>query len=84
MMHDPVWEIDPEDRMMIHIWASSEDHDRGAEPRMRIYLGEAIESAGRIPVMAHIEEIERTPWIYRWHAELSYDALKRPEEKYER
>jgi hypothetical protein len=82
-MHDPVWELDPEDRMMILVWASLEDHEQGRPPRMRIYLGEAIESAGRIPVMEHIREIERSPWIYRWHAELSYDALRQPESQHD-
>lgn len=83
MMHDPVWEIDPEDRMMILIWASEEDYRAKTQPSMRIYLGEAMESAGRIPVMEHIEEIERSPWIYRWHAELSYDALRQPETQHD-
>jgi len=31
-------------------------------------------------VMEHIAEIERSPWIYRWHAELSYNALRKTEQ----
>lgn len=34
---------------------------------MSLYLGEAIETAGREVVTKIIEEIERTPWIKAWH-----------------
>jgi hypothetical protein len=41
------------------------------EEVMNIFIGEAIEIAGREVVMKHIQEIERTPWIRNWHYDRS-------------
>jgi hypothetical protein len=32
-----------------------------------LFLGEAMEAAGREAVMEHIKEIERSTWIKGWH-----------------
>jgi hypothetical protein len=42
--------------------------DRGQEV-MRIGLGEAIESTDRALIEGHLREIERTPWLSKWHAQ---------------
>lgn len=73
-----VWNIDQGDPMYISIWASKQDFDAGGLPTARIFLGEALESAGRGPVMKHIAEIERSPWIRSWHADYTYEMLRRP------
>lgn len=73
-----IWNIDRDDPMHIKIWASLDDYNAGASPMANIFLGEAIESAGRGPVMQHIEEIERSPWIRSWHADYTYEMLQRP------
>lgn len=38
------------------------------EEVMGIFLGEAMETAGRKVITEHIQEIERSPWIKNWHA----------------
>ena len=43
--------------------------DHGKEV-MRIFLGEAIESTPRCLVESHIQEIERSTWIDKWHKEV--------------
>lgn len=73
-----VWNIEQDDPMRIKIWASKQDYDAGLPPTARIFLGEAIESAGREAVMRHIAEIERSPWIRAWHADYTYEMLRRP------
>ena len=70
------WNIDKDDLMRIKIWASRQDYDAGHEPMASIFLGEAIESAGREAVMNHIAEIDRSPWIRSWHADYTFKMLK--------
>jgi hypothetical protein len=31
------------------------------------FLGEAMETAGRVAVMRHVEECDSTPWLSHWH-----------------
>lgn len=76
-MNKIIWNIDKEDPMKISIWASSDDYDSKLPPMASIFLGEAIESAGRESVMQHIAEIERSPWIRAWHADHTFKLLKR-------
>ena len=73
-----VWNIDRDNPMHIKIWASKQDYDAGSEPTAKIFVGEVIESAGRGPIMQHIAEIERSTWIRSWHADYTYEMLKRP------
>jgi len=72
-----IWNIDRDDPMHLKIWASLDDYNAGASPMANIFLGEAIESAGREAVMRHIAEIERSPWIRSWHADYTYEMLRR-------
>jgi hypothetical protein len=76
-MNRLVWNIDKEDPMLIKIWNSNEDHDLNLPPSATIFLGEAMESAGREAVMQHIAEIDRSPWIRAWHADHTFKLLKR-------
>lgn len=71
-----VWDLDKDDPMTINIWTSQQDYDLDLPPVSKIFLGEAIESAGREAVMRHIEEIDRSPWIRSWHADHTYKLLK--------
>ena len=72
-----IWNIDKEDPMLIKIWTSHKDYDLNLPPAATIFLGEAIESAGREAVMQHIEEIDRSPWIRSWHADHTFKLLKK-------
>lgn len=69
------WQLDKEDPMTICIYKNAEDY-KSNTPMMRIFLGEAIESAGRVAVMKHIQEIERTPWIRPWHSHVTFNTIK--------
>jgi hypothetical protein len=40
---------------------------KDGERVISLYIGEAMEIAGREPIMKIINEIERTPWIRNWH-----------------
>ena len=68
--------MDEQDPMRINVWSSLEDYNAKQPPTCRIFLGEAMESAGREAVMRHIAEIERSPWIRSWHADHTYKLLK--------
>ena len=57
------WDIDAKDPMTVVISL------KGVEV-MKLYLGEAIEAAGREPVMKCIKEIESSPWIRQWHKQV--------------
>lgn len=72
---DPVWQLDKEDPMILCVYKNSADYELNI-PMMRIFLGEAIESAGRDAVMKHIQEIERTPWIRPWHSYVTFSTIK--------
>lgn len=76
-MTKPVWNIDKNDPMHIKIWNSAEDYQANLPPVTTIFLGEAMESAGRGAVMQHIDEIERSPWIRSWHADYTFEMLKK-------
>ena len=63
--------IDPRDLA----WGLSDDNPMILEIKvrntgqvlMRIFLGEAMEAAGREAVMAHVAECDQSPWITSWH-----------------
>jgi hypothetical protein len=58
------WTLDDSDPMIIVI-------KQHGSTIMRIFLGEAMESAGRARVMSHVRECDRSPWLKQWreHAE---------------
>lgn len=76
-MNKIIWDIDKEDPMHIRIWNSREDYDLKLPPAASIFLGEAMESAGREAVMNHVAEIDRSPWIRSWHTDHTFKLLKR-------
>jgi hypothetical protein len=45
---------------------------------MRIFVGEAMECAGRKAVMQHVKECDRSPWLPRWKEDYhkTFNALK--------
>ena len=34
---------------------------------MSLFMGEAMESAGRKAIMKHVRECDRSPWLHKWH-----------------
>ena len=41
----------------------------------RVFLGEAMESAGKTAVMKHVNICNNTPWLTKWNDEM-WTALK--------
>jgi hypothetical protein len=41
----------------------------------RVFLGEAMEMAGKTAVMKHVNACNNTPWLITWHDEM-WTALK--------
>ena len=65
-MHDDgySWITDPDDPMIIVV-------KHYGSTVMRIFLGEAMESAGRARVMEHVRACDQSAWLKQWreHAE---------------
>jgi hypothetical protein len=59
-MEDYSWDLDKKDPMVIVIFCNG-------KRVMSLFLGEAMESAGREEIMKHVAEIENSPWIRTWH-----------------
>lgn len=57
------WELDDKDPMKVIIFMNNIEV-------MSIYLGEAIEAAGREAITKCIKEIESSPWIRQWHKQV--------------
>lgn len=57
------WQPRKEDPMMIEI-------KHYGKVLFTLFLGEAMEYAGREAVMKHVAECDRTPWLRQWHNEL--------------
>lgn len=54
------WDIDEKDPMIIVI-------KKDGVKIFSIFIGEAMESAGRRAIMKHVKECDRSPWIHKWH-----------------
>lgn len=63
-----IWGLDKENPMIICVYKSRADYTAGRSA-MRIFLGEAIELAGRKRVMQHISDCDSTPWLKDWQFE---------------
>lgn len=61
------WMLDPEDNMIILIRYLD-------KILFKISLYEVIESSSRKKILEHIEECDRTPWLYKWQEEIA-DAV---------
>lgn len=72
-----VWDLVPKDPMSIGIWASRAALKRGDKPVMTLFIGEAMENAGRRPVMKHVKECDNSPWLPNWNpAKKTFNAIK--------
>jgi len=76
--HDMSWDVMPDDPMIIGIWLTEAARDANEAPAMRIFVGEAMECAGRKAVMQHVKECDRSPWLPRWKEDYhkTFNALK--------
>ena len=62
------WDVDKNDPMIITVM------HRG-ERVLRIFIGEAMEYAGRRNVMKHVAECDRSPWITTWERGPAADTM---------
>jgi len=76
--HDMTWTVLPDEPMMVGIWLTRAAYDAKEAPAMRIFIGEAMECAGRKEVMRHVKECDRSPWLRSWKEDYhkTFDALK--------
>ena len=56
------WNMHPKDRMSMVIY-------HWGQPVMSIFLGEAMESAGRNNVLKHVVECDNSYWLKQWQQE---------------
>lgn len=61
------WEIDPLDPMVIDIWYRHDRIDGDPVKMFSIFLGEAMECAGRELVLAHVKACDSQSWVTNWH-----------------
>lgn len=59
---DLAWELSADNPMILEVKVRNT-----GQVLMRIFLGEAMEAAGREAVMAHVAECDQSPWITSWH-----------------
>jgi hypothetical protein len=69
------WSMDPADPMGILIY-------HHGHQVMSIFLGEAMEVAGRELVMKHVAECDRTPWLTKWRAQRDAEMMDLLSKKY--
>ena len=63
------WEMHPTDSMILLV----KHHN---EIVLRIFIGEAMEQAGRTAVLAHVQTCEGSEWIDSWHERDTKAMLK--------
>jgi hypothetical protein len=62
MTDDYGWDLDPNDKMIIVI-------KKNGTRVMSLFLGEAMESAGRKNILKHVKECDNSPWLRCWGAD---------------
>ena len=69
-MREYSWDLDQNDPMIILF----KHNDKVVQ---RVFLGEAMEMAGKTAVMKHVNACNNTPWLITWNDEM-WTALKEP------
>jgi len=54
------WDLDENDPMIINVF-------HNGKKVMCLFIGEAMESAGREAIMEHVRVCDSTPWLKNWH-----------------
>lgn len=62
MKDDYTWTLDEKDPMLIVI-------KKNGERLFSIFVGEAMESAGRHAIMKHVRECNNSPWLKKWQTD---------------
>jgi len=68
---DLCWDSNPEDPMLIDI-----KHRVTGQVYMKIFVGEAMEAAGKVLVEKHVAECNRSHWIKTWHENTNNKKLQ--------
>lgn len=67
-MDNYTWDLDQTDPMLIVI-------KKDGQRLFSIFLGEAMEVAGRRAVMKHVKECDNSPWLKRWHMDAMEEVV---------
>jgi len=54
------WDLDKDDPMIINVF-------HYGQKVMSLFIGEAMEAAGRKHIMKHVHECDSTPWLRNWN-----------------
>jgi len=68
-MDNYTWDLDPKDPMLIVI-------KKNGVRLFSIFMGEAMESAGRRAVMKHVRVCDETPWLKKWHMDAMEEVVE--------
>jgi len=63
------WDLAPDDKMIVVI-------KYNGERVMSLFLGEAMESAGRTAVMRHVNACDGSPWLNKWQEEAMESTVR--------
>ena len=69
MNDDYGWDLSKTDPMMIEI-------KKNGVKIFSIFMGEAMESAGRRAVMKHVRVCDETPWLKKWHMDAMEEVVE--------
>jgi len=63
------WDLSKTDPMIIEI-------KKDGVRLFSIFIGEAMESAGRRAIMKHVRECDRSHWIKKWHMDAMDEVVE--------
>jgi hypothetical protein len=63
------WDLSKDDPMIIEI-------RKDGVRLFSIFMGEAMESAGRRAVMKHVRVCDETPWLKKWHMDAMEEVVE--------
>jgi hypothetical protein len=63
------WDLSKTDPMIIEI-------KKDGVKIFSIFIGEAMESAGRRAIMKHVKVCDNTPWLKKWHMDAMEEVVE--------
>jgi Uri superfamily endonuclease len=63
------WDLSKTDPMIIEIKFNG-------QKVMSLFLGEAMESAGRRAIMRHVKECDNSHWLKKWHMDAMEEVVE--------
>lgn len=63
------WDLSKTDPMIIEI-------RKDGIKLFSLFIGEAMESAGRRAIMKHVKECDNSPWLKKWHMDAMEEVVE--------